>query len=289
LRHNATKAYELILTIKEHYMQALMDRALRELKIRNYSAKTIKSYTRYIEDYLFYKKRDLGRVDSENIRGFLLAKQARGAAPQTICLCLNAIKFFYGKVMRVERTINIKTPKRPRKLPVVLSRDEVGRLIDGCPNLKHRLLLSVAYGAGLRVSEAIRLRVRDLNLDELTIHIKEAKGKKDRLTVFPEKIVSDMRNFIAGRRGEDYVFASERGGRLTERAAQKVFYDSLKRAGVRKRASFHSLRHSFATHLLENGVDVRYAQELLGHQNIRTTQMYTHVTNPGFKNIKSPL
>jgi len=141
----------------------------------------------------------------------------------------------------------------------------------------------------LRVSEIINLKVKDLNLDELTIHLKQAKGKKDRLTLIPEKLVNDLRNLIAGKLNNDYVFASERGGKLTERTAQIVFAKALSLAGIKKEATFHSLRHSFATHLLENGVDVRYVQELLGHANIRTTQIYTHVTNPAIKNIKSPL
>ena len=150
------------------------------------------------------------------------------------------------------------------------------------------MLVSLAYGAGLRVSEAVNLKVRDLNLEELTIHIRQAKGKKDRLTLIPEKLVNDLKNLMAGKDGGEYAFASERGGKLTDRTAQAVFEHALKKSGIKKGATFHSLRHSFATHLLENGTDVRYVQELLGHANIRTTQIYTHVTNPAIKNIKSP-
>lgn len=147
----------------------------------------------------------------------------------------------------------------------------------------------MAYGAGLRISEAISLKVKDVNLEELTIHLKNAKGKKDRITIFPEKIRSNLQGLMAEKNLDDYLFESERGGKLTERTAQKVFENALRGIGIKKEATFHSLRHSFATHLLENGVDVRYVQELLGHQNIRTTQIYTQVTNPKLKNIKSPL
>ncbi|HQA64094.1 MAG TPA: tyrosine-type recombinase/integrase, partial [bacterium] len=112
---------------------------------------------------------------------------------------------------------------------------------------------------------------------------------KDRITLIPEKLLPDLNILIADRDGNDYLFESERGGRLTERTAQAIFYKALKQAKIKKDATFHSLRHSFATHLLENGTDIRYVQELLGHQNIRTTQIYTHITNPGIKNIKSPL
>ena len=129
----------------------------------------------------------------------------------------------------------------------------------------------------------------DIDLNELVIHLKKAKGKKDRITILPEKIRDDLKNFVAGKKTRDFVFASERGGKLSKRSAKKVFKRALNNTKIKKPATFHSLRHSFATHLLENGTDVRYVQELLGHSNIRTTQIYTQVTNPKLKNIKSPL
>ena len=150
-------------------------------------------------------------------------------------------------------------------------------------------MVALSYGAGLRVSEAINLMVKDVDLHEFIIHLKKAKGSKDRITVIPKSLVNDLKVLSAGKKADDFVFESERGGKLTTRTAQKVFSNALKKAGIKKEATFHSLRHSFATHLLENGVDVRYVQELLGHQNIRTTQVYTKVTNPKLKNIKSPL
>ncbi len=191
--------------------------------------------------------------------------------------------------MKIPEKINLKFARRSKKLPIVLSREEIKNIIDAIRNPKHKLIISLAYGAGLRISEVISLKVKDVNLEELTIHLKNAKGKKDRITIFPEKIKNDLQNLIAGKNLNDYLFESERGGKLTERTAQKVFENALRRASIKKDATFHSLRHRFATHLLENGVDVRYVQELLGHRNIRTIQVYTQVTNPKIKNIKSPL
>lgn len=191
--------------------------------------------------------------------------------------------------MKIPQRINLKFAKRSKKLPIVLSREEIKSVIDAIRNPKHKLIISLAYGAGLRISEVVNFKVKDINLEELTIHLKNAKGKKDRITIFPEKIKNDLQGLIAGKNLNDYLFESERGGKLTERTAQKVFENALREAGIKKDATFHSLRHSFATHLLENGVDVRYVQELLGHQNVRTTQIYTQVTNPKLKNIKSPL
>ncbi len=266
-----------------------MEQTSQKLRLRNYSFKTIKAYLGCLREYFNFKKFNLGKIDEENIKQFLLNKQDKNYSSQTINLYLNAIKFFYREILKIPEKINLKFAKRSKKLPIVLSREEIKNIIDVIRNPKHKLIISLAYGAGLRISEVISLRVKDVNLEELTIHLKNAKGKKDRITIFPEKIKTDLQNLIAGKNPNNYIFESERGGRLTERTAQKVFENALREAGIKKDATFHSLRHSFATHLLENGVDVRYVQELLGHQNIRTTQVYTQVTNPKLKNIKSPL
>lgn len=228
-------------------------------------------------------------LDTENIRNFLMQMQSKEYSFQTVNLYLNAIKFFYREIIKTSAPINLKFAKRASKLPIVLSREEINKIIDLTRNAKHKLLISLSYGSGLRVSEAVNLKVRDLDLAGSTVHIKNAKGRKDRLTVFPEKLKNDIQNLIAGRNADGYVFASERGGKLAERSAQKVFEHALIKSGITKPATFHSLRHSFATHLLENGVDIRFVQELLGHCNIRTTQRYTQVTNPSLKSIKSPL
>jgi integrase/recombinase XerD len=156
-------------------------------------------------------------------------------------------------------------------------------------NVKHRLMIALTYGAGLRVGEVVALRVRDLDFDEGTVVIRQGKGQRDRISLLPQMLAAELRQLISGRDKREFVFRSQGGGRLTTRTAQKVFSQALKAAVIRKSASFHSLRHSFATHLLENGTDLRYVQALLGHQNIRTTQRYTQVTNPRLKQITSPL
>lgn len=171
----------------------------------------------------------------------------------------------------------------------MLSHKQIKQIIKATDNAKYKLMISLGYACGLRVSEVVNLRVADLDIDELVVHIKGAKGKKDRISVLPEKLQNDLRNIIAGKSVSDFVFTSNRGGKLTTTSLQKMFRKSLAKAKIGKAATFHSLRHSFATHLLENGTDVRYVQQLLGHANIRTTQIYTQVTNPKLKNIKSPL
>jgi len=270
-------------------LEELLRKIENELRLRNYSRKTVKSYLLCLADYFRFAKTINRDPNVSLIKKYLLKKKDRGQSGQTINLYLNAIKYFYREIYKSAVSIDIKFAKTSKKLPVVLSRCEIEKIINSIENRKHRLLISLSYGAGLRVGEATNLKIRDINFDELTIHLKNAKGKKDRITIFSEKVKEDLYRLTSLRHGNECVFESERGGKLNERTAQMIFEKSLKRAKIAKDASFHSLRHSFATHLLENGVDVRYVQELLGHQNIRTTQLYTKVSNPSLKNIKSPL
>lgn len=270
-------------------MQTELEKTRRELKIKNYSSKTIKSYHYGLKEYLSFKGDDFTVLDQESIKNFLLHCEKKQISPQSRNLFLNAIKYYYRNVLKNFEKFEIPFAKEPKSLPVVLSRSEIQEILQSLKNAKHKLLLALAYGSGLRVSEAVSLKVKNLDLEELTVHIKQAKGQKDRISVIPEKLVNDLKNIIAGKNANDIVFESERGGNLTTRTAQKVFENALKISDIKKNATFHSLRHSFATHLIENGTDIRFIQELLGHQNIRTTQRYTQVTNPRLKNIKSPL
>jgi integrase/recombinase XerD len=172
---------------------------------------------------------------------------------------------------------------------VILSIQEVKQLIDATINPKHKLLLMLSYGAGLRVSEIVTLKIGDVDICRGTIHIKWAKWQKDCITIFPHNYVELFRGVIQGRLSNNVIIESERWGAIDVRTAQQVFSQACKRAAITKKVSFHSLRHSFATHLLEQGTDVRYVQELLGHSNIRTTQIYTHVMQPALDKIVSPL
>ena len=270
-------------------LQELTGKIKDELKLRNYSQKTVESYLFCLNDYFKYIKSIKKEPDVRMIKKYLLEKQGKRLSSQTINLYLQAIKYFYRNVCKSNKNIDIQFAKTPSKLPIILTRAEIEKIISQLINQKHKLMVALAYGCGLRVSEVVNLKIKDIDLDEFTVHLKGAKGDKDRITIFPEKLKNDIINMIAGKTRNEYLFVSQLGGKLTERTAQKVFEKALRAADINKDATFHSLRHSFATHLLENGVDVRYVQELLGHQNIRTTQIYTKVTNPSIKNIKSPL
>jgi len=260
----------------------------REMELRNYSQKTIEAYTRVAKDLYRYYKKPIRELSDEDIKVYLSAKQKAGLSSQTIALYANAINFLFSEIYKQKDFQKIRHPKRSKKLPIVLNREELKLLFNQTQNPKHRLLLELAYAAGLRVSEAVRLRARDIDLSEMTLVVRQGKGKKDRLTIISARLLPQIQTMMAGKKPADFLFASERGGHISEATAQKVFYACLRKSGIGKPASFHSLRHSFATHLLENGTDIRYVQELLGHANIRTTQIYTQVTNPKLKMIKSP-
>lgn len=270
-------------------MQSILSKTEDLLKIRNYSQKTIKSYLFYIKEYLSFSFKNNIQDKDIAIEKYLLDKQTKGSSSQTINLALSSIKFLYKNVLKVNKKIDFKCVKRSNKIPIVLSKAEIKKIISVITNKKHSLAISLSYASGLRVSEVVNICVKDIDLVNLTIHLKEAKGKKDRITVVPEKLKNDIRNLIAGKSNNELVFESNRGGKLTTTSLQKVFQSALKKVDIKKGATFHSLRHSFATHLIENGVNLRYVQELLGHANIRTTQMYIKVTSPILKNIKSPL
>lgn len=270
-------------------MQTIAQKMENLLRLRNYSQKTINSYLFYINEYLNFSKTQEIKNKHEAIEKYLLEKQKNDQSPQTINLALNSIKFLYREVLKSNDKIKFRCAKKNKKLPVVLSRREIEKIILQINNNKHKLMISLGYAAGLRISEVINLRVKDIDLEGFIIHIKNSKGKKDRITVFPEKLSNSIKNLMAGKNKNELVFESNRGGKLTTTSLQKVFRKALEKSAIKKEATFHSLRHSFATHLLENGTDVRYVQKLLGHANIRTTQIYTQVTNPTLKNIRSPL
>jgi len=239
-------------------MENILSQTENLLKLRNYSLKTRKSYLMYIKQYLdFSKKNDLkNRQDA--IERFLLKKIDKKQSSQTVNVTLNAIKFLYKEVLKGGAKIDLKFAKKSKKLPIVLTKKGVLKILENITNQKYKLSVALAYAGGLRISEIQNLKVQDIDLEELTIHLKNAKGKRDRITVFPEKLKTDFQNLIAGKKNDDFVFESNRGGKLTTISLQKVFQNVLKKSGIKKPATFHSLRHSFATHLLENGTDVRY-------------------------------
>ncbi len=227
-----------------------------------------------------------GRVLNEDcvkdyVRYLLTVKE-----PSSVCVQIGAIKFFFEVVL--DRKIDIPYPKKNKKIPVVLSVWEVGKMISCTNNIKHKLILKLLYGCGFRVSEIVNLRKNDILFEEGLIIVRLGKGKKDRYVKIPDSILNEIKSYLDFNE-DDYLFVSQRRGKLSVKTIQKIVENSAKKAGIRKKVHPHTLRHSFATHLLENGTDLRIIQKLLGHSSIKTTQLYLRVSNASIKNIKSPL
>lgn len=267
----------------------LFDYIQREMQIKNYSRKTIDAYLHCLKHLILYYHKPPKKINANEIKEFIRHKIDKGISSSTASVYINAFNFLYQKIYHQPLKLKIELPKRAKKLPIVLSKIEIQKIIQSVNNSKHKLIISMAYASGLRVGEIQNLKISDLDLEQKIIHIKQAKGKKDRLTILSDKLIPDIARMIANKSAKNFVFESERGGKMATRTLQKIFKNALKKSGVKKPASFHCLRHSFATHLLENGTSIRYIQELLGHSNIQTTQIYTRVTNPSIKNITSPL
>lgn len=260
-----------------------------ELKLRRYSGKTIKAYCACLREFLVFGRMSGGGYQLEAAKQFLLNKYESGLAASTTNLYLCAIKFFYKYIIKSSQKIQLKFARRPNRIPQILSNSEILHLVSSIKNPKHQLMVALAYGAGLRVSEVTKLKIKDFYFNQELILLRSAKGGKDRYTLLPEKLKRVLALRAENRDKSAYMFESSVGGRLTTRTLQKIFQKGLEEAGIKKDATFHSLRHSFATHLLENGTDIRYVQELLGHNSIKTTQVYTRVACRDFGRIKSPL
>lgn len=262
----------------------------QELVVRGYSRKTIKNYLSCNQDFLRFIGKSARSVTLDDIKRYLTVLRVHeGYTNTSLNNVISALRFYYETVLKRRMFVAMKRPKREQVLPVVFTREEAQKIIQSMTNPKHQLLLALAYSAGLRVSEIVALRVHDIDFASLTVHVKGAKGAKDRITIFSEKIRNDLQAQCSGKKPLDYVFAGYDRRKMATRTAQKIFEYALSHSGIIKPATFHSLRHSFATHLLEQGIDARYVQELLGHSNIKTTQRYLHVTSNGVRSIRSPL
>jgi len=261
-----------------------------EAKLRGFSPQTIKMYLFYNDKLLDYTKKEPEDITEDDIKDFLGYKLSDDSVSNaTIALIKAALKFFYTEILK--RNISqIKTPKRSQKLPVVLSQIEIKNLIDKTENLKHRLIIELLYSTGLRLTECINLKYSDLDLNDGIGWVRLGKGSKDRIFIISEIFKKDLLDYKEKNSsdGRGYIFLVN-GKKMTYRGIQHAIKISAERAGIDKPVHVHTLRHSFATHLLENGVDIRKIQKLLGHSNLQTTQIYTQVSSDEIKKIKSPL
>lgn len=258
---------------------------------KRYSENTIKTYVGCIIVFLHYyrarKVEELNAKDWEQFNLEYILKNKYSASFQNqVC---NAIKLFFSKEFGIYVPIeNIERPRRSLILPNILSADEVKKILTASHNLKHRTMLSLIYSAGLRRSELINLKLVDVDSGRMTLHIRQSKGKKDRVLPLSSKILELLREYYKVYKPKEYLFEGQYGGMYGRRSIQLVFNNALRKSGIKKKATLHTLRHSNATHLLEAGTDLRYIQELLGHKSSKTTEIYTHVSQTKLQNIRNP-
>lgn len=273
-------------------MTPLRRRMLTDLRVRNYAPSTQKLYVSHVARFAAHFGRSPAELGAEQVRAYQRylvdeKKVSWSYFNQAVC----ALRFLYRVTLdRPGMIEHLPFPRKERRLPTVLSTEEVVRFFDAISNLKHRALLLTVYAAGLRVSEVVSLRVADIDSKRMVIHVRQAKGNKDRLVMLSPVLLEALRRYCRLARPHDWLFPGQDPTRpLTTRTVQRVCRKASDAAGLSKRVTVHTLRHSFATHLLESGADLRVIQTLLGHSSLRTTSIYTHVSTQRLKEVRSPL
>lgn len=264
---------------------------IEKLELKKYAHNTMRSYVSSFERFInFYPDKGVNVLGELEIRNYLKYLIANNASNSHLNMVINSIKFYYEIVMGMpNRFYAIERPRKTRKLPVVLSKEEVKAMIDGTSNLKHKCILSVLYSAGLRRSELIDLKIKDIESDRMLIKVNDAKGNKDRFTLLSQTTLNQLREYYTNYMPKTYLFEGQKGRQYSGSSIGSIVHRAASNAGILKRVTAHTLRHSFATHLLESGTDLRYIQMLLGHGSTKTTEIYTHVATSSFKGISSPL
>ena len=271
-------------------MAALLARTEEEMRLRGFSPRTRRLYLGHLRRFYGTKERFQPRCSPEECRKWLLGLMDRGYSYSYVSQALSAIKFVHRQVLSCKSPVaRIPRPRKGRHLPTVLSRGEVKRLMAALRTPKHRALVLLLYSAGLRVGEALRLRVADIDSERRVIHVRDGKGRKDRMVMLADVALLELRNYWRFERPHHWLFPGERRDRhMHSRTVQRAVTDAARTAGIRKKVTPHTLRHSFATHLLEEGTDLRYIQKLLGHKKSTTTEIYTHVADRDLARIRSP-
>ncbi|SFN12922.1 Site-specific recombinase XerD [Algoriella xinjiangensis] len=265
---------------------------IQELRLRAYSENTIRTYTIEFAQLLYFiKDEPIENVTPQQLRSYLLyCFKVLGISENQMHSRLNALKFYFEKVLKQPSFFfDIPRPKKPSKLPKILSQQDVIKLFEVTDNLKHLMILKLCYGLGLRVSEIVNIKITDIDSKTMMVHIQAAKGKKDRYVPLPNSILDELREYYSTYKPQLYLFEGIYNSAYAIRSAQAVFKNALKKAKINKPIGIHGLRHSYATHLLEYGTDMSFIQKLLGHNNIKTTQIYAKITNTFLSKVISPL
>ena len=277
--------------VAKQYQEALRATEYK-LSIKRYATSTQKTYIDMLDKFFKYcYPKPVQEIDQEIIQTYLeeivITRNLSASYQNQV---INAIKFYLEKVLGRERTSYVlDRPIKSKKLPIVLSQAEMKLVLSNIKNIKHKTIISTIYGCGLRVSECLNLKIEDIDSTKNRVIVRNSKGNKDRLTLLPKQLLDQLRVYYRAYRPEDWLFEGPNHAQYSASSIRKVLSRALVKSKIRKPASLHSLRHSFATHLLESGTNLRYIQKLLGHSSSKTTEIYTHVAESDLTNINSPL
>ena len=262
------------------------------LFLKRYSKQTIDSYISHLRmaKGFFDDKKFIQITDKEWFNYVFHLVNTKKISASTQRQVVGSLKLFYKEVYNLDKDFSkFIVSQRENKIPDVLTVNEVKFILNHTKNLKHKALLSLLYGSGLRIGELLELKVTDINSERMTVKVRQGEGKRDRLTILSNNVLKVLRKYFKEYKPKDFLFEGQNGGKYSAGSARKVLKKSMMKAKINKNATLHTLRHSFATHLLENGVGISHIQKLLGHQNIKTTLIYTHIANDSLMTIKSPL
>jgi len=269
----------------------LRQRMIEDMSVRNFNEKTRNDYIRQVRTFTAFLRRSPDTATAEDLRRYQLHQTQAGVRPSGINAAVSALRFFFTVTLdRPEMARHLTVVREPRRIPAILSPDEVARLLDAVPHPKHKAALSVAYGAGLRVSEVVALKVSDIDPKRMLLRVEQGKGRKDRLAMLSPQMLELLRHWYRISRPRIWLFpGQDPTNHLTARQFNRIVHVAARTAKIRKRVTPHTLRHSFATHLLEQKVDIRVIQTLLGHARLDTTALYTRVASTTIRSVTSPL
>lgn len=271
--------------------EALIKELRQELIIEGYSAKTVKMYLLYCREMLYTINKPVAGLEKKDIVGYLAGKKDAGCANSTLSLVHASMEYMFKRHLKMNVLEDIKIPKKAKTLPKVLTKDEIRALFESTHFGRNRLMLQFMYGSGCRVSEVVNLKVEDLNMKEKTATIRGGKGNKDRFIILSRGWVHGIKKYLDRKKVKsEFVFSKKTNGKsITTDTVQRIVRKAAAKAGINKHVTPHCLRHSYATHLLEAGTNIRYIQSLLGHSSLNTTQVYTNVASEQLKKVVSPL
>ncbi|MBI9073533.1 MAG: site-specific integrase [Melioribacteraceae bacterium] len=271
--------------------QDIIESFNKKLVIENYSDQTIKNYLSALKLFLeWIEKLMVEKVTEKEIEEYLFyCKNKKKYSFSSMKQIIATIRYLYLNVFNkpIPKALDLKL-RKPTILPNVLSVSDISKILSVTSNIKHKTILLLIYAAGLRLGELLELKIGDIDSDSMRIHIREGKGKKDRYIMLSENVLVLLREYFKIYNPKEYLFEGQKEGKYCSKSVQNIFKNALKKSEIKKKATVHTLRHSFATHLLDEGTDIRYIQELLGHKRLETTQIYTHVSSYSINKIKSP-